>query len=214
MLLKVREMSSLQRPSSRDYRSVKCWFINHKPVEDEEWKYIRRKEDLVTLRAGRECAGFEGAIEYMIGSLDTFLQRFNCHLIQVSSPKTGLIMCSQKLQRLFLTKSLSEKTSDPDLRYYSPARVDTLVGIIITMIIFVLLVLPVVAMYELSGIGKRQSAFEAIGILIVSTLVFGMAMSVLTRARRHELFAACAAYCAVLVVFIGNFSVQAVQSVT
>jgi hypothetical protein len=33
-------------------------------------------------------------------------------------------------------------------------------------------------------------------------------MSLLTKAKRHELFAAAAAYCAVLVVFVGstNFS--------
>ena len=114
------------------------------------------------------------------------------------------------LQNVFMTKSLREKTSDPDLKYYAPARVDTLVGVIITVIIFVLLILPVVAMYELSDIGEHASAFEAIGILIIFTLVFGMAMSILTRAKRHELFAACAAYCAVLVVFIGNFSTQEV----
>ena len=115
------------------------------------------------------------------------------------------------MQNVFMTKSLREKTSDPDLKYYAPARVDTLVGVVITMIIFVLLVLPVVVMYELTNIGESASAFEAIGILIIFTLTFGMAMSLLTTAKRHELFAASAAYCAVLVVFIGNFGVQQVE---
>ena len=113
-----------------------------------------------------------------------------------------------------MTKSLREKTKDPDLKYYAPARVDTLVGVVITVIIFFLLVLPVVVMYEMSDIGKRASAFEAIGILIIFTLLFGMAMSTLTKAKRHELFAASAAYCAVLVVFIGNFSPQTVMIVS
>lgn len=49
------------------------------------------------------------------------------------------------------------------------------------------------------------------GVLIVFTCVFGMAMSSLTTAKRHELFAASAAYAAVLVVFIGNFGVQQVE---
>jgi hypothetical protein len=46
--------------------------------------------------------------------------------------------------------------------------------------------------------------FAAIGVLMVFTLLFAGALSLLTKARRHELFAASAAYCAVLVVFIGS----------
>lgn len=60
-------------------------------------------------------------------------------------------------------------------------------------------------MYKLTSIGDRTSTFDAIGILVVFTLLFSAAMSVLTKAARHELFAASAAYCAVLVVFITNF---------
>lgn len=52
---------------------------------------------------------------------------------------------------------------------------------------------------------SRQT-FNAVGVLIVFTLLFSAAMSVLTKAARHEMFAASAAYCAILVVFIGNFT--------
>lgn len=112
---------------------------------------------------------------------------------------------------MFLTPELRKKTTDEDIHYYSPARIDSLVNVIITTIIFVLLVLPVVAMYEVTNIGRKASPFDAIGILIVFTLVFGMAMSSLTKATRQELFAASAAYCAVLVVFISNFAQQDVS---
>jgi hypothetical protein len=102
------------------------------------------------------------------------------------------------------------KTRDKEVHYYTRSRVDTFVGLIITTIIFILLVLPVVAMYKLTAIGastqSTQSTFNAIGVLVVFTLLFSAAMSLLTKARRHELFAASAAYCAVLVVFISNFS--------
>jgi FtsH-binding integral membrane protein len=112
---------------------------------------------------------------------------------------------------MFVTPELREKTADATLDYYAPKRVDNLVNIIITVVIFVLLILPVVAMYELSDVSQRASPFEAIGILIVFTLLFGTAMSSLTKATRQELFAASAAYCAVLVVFISNFSTQTVE---
>ena len=61
-------------------------------------------------------------------------------------------------------------------------------------------------MYKLTCIGDRNSTFDAVGILVVFTLLFSAAMSLLTKAKRHELFAASAAYCAVLVVFISNFN--------
>lgn len=92
------------------------------------------------------------------------------------------------------------------MHYFSPSRIEKLVGVIITMIIFILLILPVVAMYRLTSIGERNSTFDAVGVLVVFTLLFSAAMSLLTKAQRHELFAASAAYCAVLVVFISNFS--------
>lgn len=98
------------------------------------------------------------------------------------------------------------------MHYYTRSRVDKLIKILITIMIFVLLVLPVVAMYQLTAFGaKPQSTFSAVGVLVVFTLLFSAAMSLLTKARRPELLAASAAsaasaaYCAVLVVFVSNF---------
>lgn len=82
---------------------------------------------------------------------------------------------------------------------------DNLVTLVITFVMFPLLVLPVVAMYNFTAIGDRSSTTVAVGILIVFTLLFSAAMSLLTKLKRHELFALSAAYCAILVVFISNF---------
>lgn len=61
-------------------------------------------------------------------------------------------------------------------------------------------------MYKLTSVGDRNSTIDAVGIMVVFTLLFSAAMSLLTKAKRHELFAASAAYCAVLVVFVTNFN--------
>lgn len=90
--------------------------------------------------------------------------------------------------------------------YYSQSRIEKLVGLIITLIIFILLVLPVVAMYKLTSVGDRNSTFDAVGILVVFTLLFSAAMSLLTKAKRHELFAASAAYCKWLMMIINEGS--------
>ncbi|KAH9869038.1 hypothetical protein J1614_008115 [Plenodomus biglobosus] len=183
IMMKAREINAFQRPSRRDYRSLRRWFYNVKPISYvREAQYIKKKEDLVTLRHGREWALFDGWIEECIRKLPNW----------VSKP-------------LFTTRELREKSDDECIYYYSPSRIEKLVGLIITVIIFILLVLPVVALYELTSVGKRTSTFDAVGILVVFTMLFCAAMSLLTKAKRHELFAASAAYCAVLVVFISNF---------
>ncbi|KAH7121196.1 hypothetical protein B0J11DRAFT_590106 [Dendryphion nanum] len=184
VLVKARELNTFQRPSKRDYRSIRRWFSMEKPLSySQEEEFIRRKEDLVTLRQGREWAGFDGLIEELI-------RKCHCKLTQ----------------KLFATPELREKTNNECIYYYSASRIEKLVGLIITLVVFILLVLPVVAMYKLTCIGNRNSTFDAVGVLVVFTLLFSAAMSLLTKAKRHELFAASAAYCAVLVVFISNFN--------
>jgi ABC-type transport system involved in cytochrome bd biosynthesis fused ATPase/permease subunit len=91
------------------------------------------------------------------------------------------------------------------VHHYSQRRVETLVGTIITFVVFILLITPVVAMYRLTAIGKRDSSIHAVGVLIVFTLLFSAAVSPLTKVQRFDLFAASAAYCAFLVVFMSNF---------
>jgi hypothetical protein len=64
------------------------------------------------------------------------------------------------------------------------------------------LVAPVLAMFRPSTIKTTECVFVAIGVLMVFTLLFAAAMLLLTKAKRHELFAAATAYCADLVVFV------------
>ncbi|KAF1813340.1 hypothetical protein P152DRAFT_395521 [Eremomyces bilateralis CBS 781.70] len=182
MMIKSRELTSFQIPSQRNYRSVRAWIYNLQPLVEREQEFIKRKEDIITTRQGREWSGFDGYVESMI-------RRLNCKLIR----------------HIFCTRELREKTNDKHVNYYSASRVEKFVGIIITVIILILLVLPVVALYQMTSMRKKSSTIDAVGVLIVFTLLFSAAMSLLTKARRHELFAASAAYCAVLVVFISNF---------
>ena len=62
-----------------------------------------------------------------------------------------------------------------------------------------LLMLPVVLLYVL-----KSSSGVKITILLLFVLAFSLALLMMTKARRHEVFAATAAYAAVLVVFMAN----------
>jgi hypothetical protein len=209
VLIKAREIESFQKPSDRNYRSVRRYHQNQKPLMDAEMDAIRSKEDIVSLSNGREWATFDGGVETMIGQVDRILQA----VFGTENPP---------LQRFFRTPELQAKTTSKYVSFYSSSRIDKLVNILITFVIFILLVIPIVTLYHLTstsaitslldgGNGNatvpaeavrdyNRETFNAVGVLIVFTLLFSAAMSLLTRAARHELFAASAAYCAILVV--------------
>ncbi|KAH0557062.1 hypothetical protein GP486_005149 [Trichoglossum hirsutum] len=176
LLFKAKTLSSFQRPSRRDYKSVRAWFYNEEPLVRGEQGYIECKEDLVTLRTGRECAGFDGWVEDVV-------RMFNRRL----------------------TRELRAKTSNKDIHYFSSQRLDRFVALLIAVIILVLLVLPVVALVLLEQRHRPQqpqqtqpsivalTVFRCIGVLMVFTLTFSAVMSMLTKAKRHEVFASSAA---------------------
>lgn len=74
VLIKARTLESFQRPSERDYRSVRRYHTNEKPLMDGDMDSIRSKEDIVSISTGRERAAFDGGVETLIGQVDGFLK--------------------------------------------------------------------------------------------------------------------------------------------
>lgn len=75
LLIKARTLESFQKPSDRNYRSVRRYHHNTKPLMDAEMDSIRSKEDTVSLRSGREWATFDGGVETVIGQVDHWLKK-------------------------------------------------------------------------------------------------------------------------------------------
>jgi hypothetical protein len=79
VLIKARTLESFQKPSDRNYRSVRRYHHNTKPLMDAEMDSIRSKEDTISLRSGREWATFDGGVETVIGQADHWLKKvFRC----------------------------------------------------------------------------------------------------------------------------------------
>lgn len=76
VLVSARELASFNRPQDRDYSSVKSYFDEESPLCNDE-SYIYRREDIVTLKPGRENAWLDAFVEKT-------LQTLPCHLIRVS----------------------------------------------------------------------------------------------------------------------------------
>ncbi|MCJ1455937.1 hypothetical protein MMC28_006294 [Mycoblastus sanguinarius] len=182
LLLKNQQLKALNQPSSRDYKSVLHFMENDGgQLFEEEMEFIYEKEDLVTLRPGREYAWLDGMIERAI-------QIFRCRIIMF----------------FFSPKETRDKAKDKAINYYSRNRISACVTMIITIMILVLLMVPIWLLYKLSVNGTIATSPQTIGVILVPTLIFSAVLSAFTKAKRHEILAASAGYCAVLVVFLGN----------
>ena len=78
-LVKARDVTSFQKPSARDYRSIRNWICKYGPLVAKEQAFIKHKEDVLTLHVGREWCNFDVLIEWL-------LIKANCKFVQVSDP--------------------------------------------------------------------------------------------------------------------------------
>ncbi|GME48356.1 hypothetical protein GTA08_BOTSDO01708 [Neofusicoccum parvum] len=171
LLATGRNMMGMRRPTASEYESLRnyCNYAQTMSEIDETWTLC--KEDLVTLRPGREYAWLDTAIEKA-------LRICKCDL----------------LKYIFCSKETREKSNGPEV-YYTRSRIEGLAAAIITFMILVLLVVPTYVLYHLTNDADQNSHTTAlcIGVLLVFTLAFSAVLSLFTRARRHEILAAAAA---------------------
>jgi len=68
-------------------------------------------------------------------------------------------------------------------------------SIVITATVLAILVVPIYLLWHLTrAIPSGTTTANIIGVLLVFTLIFSGTLSLLTRARRHEILASAAAY--------------------
>jgi hypothetical protein len=90
-----------------------------------------------------------------------------------------------------------QKTDSP-LTYFSEGRLRLAVTIVNLILAAVLLFGAIYNLYLVINNGKR------LGLIAGYTVAFAACVGVATNAKRSEVFAACAAYAAVLVVFVSG----------
>ncbi|KAK7931988.1 hypothetical protein PG985_002700 [Apiospora marii] len=89
-----------------------------------------------------------------------------------------------------------------EIRHYSEQRIRLVASFITTLTAAMLLIAPIYTLYHTAS----SSPALTLGLIVLFTFVFSGAIKLMTQARRAEIFGACAAYAAVLVVFVsGDF---------
>jgi len=74
---------SMNRPSNSEYRSVQSFVVDEKTQCQEEETWIHCKEDLITLRPGREHAWLDATIEHLLRRLHSpIIERLFCSKVR------------------------------------------------------------------------------------------------------------------------------------
>ena len=59
-------MTALNKPTSSEHKSVINFIESYEPLEAEDERFIYEKEDLITLRPGREHAWLDASVERLL----------------------------------------------------------------------------------------------------------------------------------------------------
>ncbi|KAL8784340.1 MAG: hypothetical protein Q9195_009085 [Heterodermia aff. obscurata] len=170
LLQQSQALIGMNKPPVREQKSLQNYLENRQCLCEAEAAFAYHKEDLVTLRPGRDHSFVDAFVEDL-------LKRFPC----------------RPLKALFCSKETASKSHDPKVRYFTRGRINAFVTLIITSIILLLLVVPIWLLYHISvTLNTNRSNVLCMGILLVATLVFSAVLSLFTKARRHEVLAASA----------------------
>ncbi|KIV79938.1 hypothetical protein PV11_07477 [Exophiala sideris] len=191
LIVAARDMTALNKPTSSEYDSVWWWMRDNDPLRSEDARFIREREDLITLRPGREYAWLDALVESFLRWLPW--------------PALGNLFRSEETRLKTEVPPGEPSNGVENVVYYTRRRIEGLVNTIMIFMVLAILIIPVYILFHLSERPQTtQNTAICIGVLLVSTLAFAAGVSLFSRAKRHEVLAASAGYCALLVVFIGN----------
>ncbi|KAI4218417.1 MAG: hypothetical protein LQ349_008727 [Xanthoria aureola] len=183
-LLRFQKIQAIKRPTLRNQTSFYNFMTQTRSIVSSESNWIREGVDLAAL-AHEEEPG-----------------RFGAFLIDLFHK-----ISTRATQAIFRTREQETITGHERAFLVSSHRLDVFLRLVLTVLAAILLLLPVVVLFELQPTDParvRHNAGLQILTVFVFTLVFSAACSVCTKASRQQVFAAMAAYCAVLVVFLSN----------
>lgn len=135
----------------------------------------------MSLSSGREYGWLDTFVEVVMGSI---LPR---KLMKVRLDRSAKRRPPERRQKLFTSAEQAKKTNDPHLYLYDERRISHVVRLILVLIIVALLVGPSAVLFFVPG----QSTLK-ICLIMVFTLFFALAMTICTKAKRHEMLAATA----------------------
>lgn len=205
-------LTALDRPTNFERTNLQRFFRSKQPLVLQEG-YIGNTGDLVTLKADRDDTWLDRQI---LGLLVRVNNRFLS--VCLTQRIVSLVVSLNPAKRLdhlpivavlergksailkiigvehYLTHSQRQSTSGSSIVLYSLVRVHFFVMSILIVTMLFLLSAPLVPLYEWSqaGIDGKVLA-KMMGFRVCCILLFGGVLALCTRAKKHEIYGACAA---------------------
>ena len=230
----MQKIQAIKRPTERSQSNLSNLICNTQSLVSDESDWVRCGPDLAALGRGSEHGWLNTFLEDTLNKIsrrftmasvpwladtkspptlctDSFMQPClsTNFLYLVSARNATKSGPNKSIQGVFRSHEQKLKTGNEDLQLLSAERLDIFLQIVLTIIATVLLLAPVFTLFRLQPTTLAEfhtkSNYQILTVFVF-TLVFSASCSIFTKAKRQEVFTATAAYCAVLVVFLGNTS--------
>ncbi|TGO10039.1 hypothetical protein BTUL_0146g00170 [Botrytis tulipae] len=200
LLTHARTLASFDKPRAADYLRLKDYFDRFPPLCGDEQEWILLQDDLITLKPTRDNTWLDTLIERIP-------ERFPCRLTRSHNYEIDAKYKQTEANYPF-NQELRQKTNPDTTKIFlsDPDRVNAIASVVLLATVLGSFVIPVTILWCLFQMSNPGSANIGIilAILLASAFIFSAVISLFTRAKRHEVLAATAAYCAGLVLFVGN----------
>ncbi|KAK6358143.1 hypothetical protein TWF730_007497 [Orbilia blumenaviensis] len=175
-LLRYKQKLALKDAAEWQIQNIENWMANERPrpLVPTESKFLEDKGDVCALQASSE----DSAV--LTDALRTWARdAFGCGW-------------------LFRKKGNPASYGDPAITYYNTNWKNALMRLVYATLVSAILIAGVIVLFYVKSDEGR------LAVLCVSTLLCGVVMALFTTAKKGEIMGATAAYCAVMVVFVGS----------
>ncbi|KAI0538636.1 hypothetical protein GGR58DRAFT_467466 [Xylaria digitata] len=187
---KTHQVFSLSPAAPRDNTSLINWLDGTSSVNRQETEYLHHQEDLVSLTGPGDRATSQLEV-WIEDKLIDYYPRFRMVIIpRTTNPRCSILTNHQMPSHNFST--------DANVFIYSGSLIKRTVKVILLLLISFLLLLPV------SICTTTTSMVARLFIIILSTALYIIILSALTKARTFELILAGATFTTILVVFVSG----------
>ncbi|KAH7065541.1 hypothetical protein B0J12DRAFT_39630 [Macrophomina phaseolina] len=196
LLARERDSLAMDTPTRRNHRNLVNYVWNKRKIAKSEIELLNRIDDFVILSKDQDSP-FHAFLENVLSQIFFLLAASKF------APSEGISLSTKPaLQRIFVSETQKEKARGAErtrISLFSKTRINMLIQLIVALITLTLLVVPVCLLFDMDLTDKAK-----VVIVVVFVLVFPVSILFFATPRPHELFAATAAYTAVLVVFLSN----------
>ncbi|KAF7944263.1 hypothetical protein EAE96_010665 [Botrytis aclada] len=175
LLIQFQKLKSFSPTPEKDHLSVYRWLCGEKLVDIKQYEYMRQPEDFISL----------------VTPQSNRFERFDEDILN-----TWLISWFQKY---WLATPKRKTSTEKIVKFFSTSRIILFSKLLVVCIAVLILLIPVILFLTIT----MEAGWMAFATLAF-VFLFGVMISLLTDAGTQEIFVGTCAYCAVLVVFLGN----------